>query len=94
MRLTLGNKEFELKLLTLNDWIRAEDLGLDMERLRTKEKIKLKDIRTLVYVSLSKCDNSITPEWVGENISLDNMETFNQIVNFIKPVQSTVTENT
>lgn len=93
MRLTLGGKEFELKLLTLNDWIRAEDLGLDMERLRTKEKIKLKDIRTLVYISLSKCDNSITPEWVGENISFDNMEIFNQIVNFIKPVQSTATEN-
>ena len=46
MRLTLGGKEFELKSLTLNDWIKAEDLGLDIKRLQNQE-IKLKDVRTL-----------------------------------------------
>jgi len=92
MRLTLGGKEFELKSLTLNDWIKAEDLGLDIKRLQNQE-IKLKDVRTLTYIALVKCDNSITPEWVGDNLSIDNMEVFKTITNFIRPAQFTVTEN-
>jgi len=92
MRLTLGGKEFELKSLTLNDWIKAEDLGLDIKRLQNQE-IKLKDVRTLTYIVLVKCDSSITPEWIGENLSIDNMEVFKEITNFIKPAQSTAIEN-
>ena len=92
MRLTLGGKEFELKSLTLNDWIKAEDLGLDIKRLQNQE-IKLKDVRTLTYIVLVKCDSSITPEWIGENLSIDNMEVLKTITNFIRPAQFTVTEN-
>lgn len=92
-RLEFGGKEFELKPLTLNDWIEAEDLGLDITRLQKKD-VKIRDMRTLVYVALHKADPTVAIEWVGENLALDNMEVFNKIVGFIMPKGSQVSETT
>lgn len=84
MRLVLGGKEFELKPLTLNDWIEAEDLGLDMKRLQRAEA-KFKDMRLLAFIAIKKVDPTITIDWVGEAITLDNMEVLTQVSNFISP---------
>jgi hypothetical protein len=91
MRLELGGKEFELKPLTLNDWIIAEDMGLDMMKLQ-KGNVRLRDMRTLCYIVLHRVDPEITEEWIGDKLSLDDMTLFNQIANFIMPKGSGQTE--
>jgi hypothetical protein len=88
MKLTFGNKEFELKDLTLNDWIGAEEMGLKLGNLsklaQDPNALSLKDIRTLVYTVIHCADNTISPEWVGENLSLSNMKEVMEVVgNFI-----------
>lgn len=82
MRLVLGGKEFDLKPLTLNDWIEAEDLGLDMRKLQRQET-RLRDFLILAFVAVKKVDPTVTMQWVGEVISLDNMEVLAEVANFI-----------
>ncbi len=85
MRLKFGGKEFDLKPLNLNDWIAAEDLGLDMQRMSKKE-VKIRDMRTIVFVACKKAapeDVEVTEEWVGENLDFKNTEVFKQVQNFI-----------
>ena len=87
-RLRVGNKDFDLKPLSLNDWIKAEELGLDMGRLQKKEGVKLSDMRTIVFVALRRAapdDAEVTLDWVGENLNLTDTSTFEVISNFIMP---------
>lgn len=84
MRFEIGGKEFELKPLTLNDWILAEDKGLDMTRLQTG-KVTMRDLRTLCFIAIHRVDPEVTEEWIGENISLDDSDLVNSIINFISP---------
>lgn len=94
MRLEFGGKVFDLKPLSLNDWIEAEDMGLEQKRLQDKENVRFRDLRTLAYIAIKKVDPVVTLEWVGENISLDNMEVLNQLINFIGGKGSTATRDT
>lgn len=94
MKLTFGGKDFELKDLTLNDWIKAEDLGLKLSKLSKlkddPEALSMKDIRTFVFIVLSRADATITDIWVGDNLSLDNMqEVMSAVGNFITPKTET-----
>lgn len=87
-RLMVGGKEFNLKPLSLNNWIEAEELGLDMGRLKKGNSVKLSDMRTIVYVALKRAapeDAEITLEWVGESLDLGDMDAFKVITNFIMP---------
>lgn len=93
MRLSIGGKDFDLKPLTLNDWIKAEDMGLDVSRLQ-KQDVKFKDLRTLAFVAVNKVDADVTLEWVGENICLEDMEVLVQLTNFIKPKAAAADANT
>lgn len=93
MRLKIGGKEFELKPLNLNDWIEAEDLGIDMARLR-REDIRFRDLRALAFVAVKKVDSTITLEWIGENLGLDDMEVIKDLTNFISPKGTAAVANT
>lgn len=84
MKLSLGGKNFELKPLNLNDWVKIEDSGINLDDAM-KGKIKFKDLRTIAFVALHKVDNSIDENWVGENIALDDMGVITKIINFISP---------
>ena len=95
MELTLGGKVITLKNLTLNDWIKAEDLGLDMRRLPKAEDFKFSHIRTMVYVVLSAGDKTITLDWVGEQLNESNMNEVTKTVTdfFTRNSQSAEVKN-
>lgn len=86
MRLKFANKEYELKSLTLNDWIDAEENGLNLKRLQDPNNLNFKDIRLLVFIIVKKVDPETTLEYIGEHLNLDNMGSIlEQVSNFIKP---------
>ena len=96
MRLKLGDREFDLKPLTLNDWIEGEDMGLDISRMGRKD-VKLRDLRTIAYLAAKAAapeDESITPEWVGKQINLGDKEVFEQLQNFISESSAPLPEST
>lgn len=85
-RLTLGGKEFELKTFNLNDWIELQEKGVDFNKYKDGAVPPMKDLRTLVWVAVKKATPEITEEWIGEQLSTENMgEVVNAIVNFINP---------
>jgi len=84
MKVKVGEKEFLLKTLKLNDWVVAEEKGLDIGRLQRGD-FKLKDLRVLCFIALHCVDPEITEEWVGDNITLEDMTLTDKIVNFIMP---------
>lgn len=86
MKVKIGDKEFDLKPFTLNDWIKLEDMGVEINEMG-KGKINFKNMRDIVYCALYKVDNSVEKEWVGENLQLNSKE-MTDIVNFISPKES------
>jgi len=73
MKLELGGKEFDLKPITVNQLAQLEDMGLDIMTLGEKGKFKIKHIRQLLWVIISKEDKSITEEWIGDNIDMQRL---------------------
>ena len=84
MRLTIADKEFDLKKFTLRDWVKLEERGLSMKALN-KGEYGFKDIANIAVVALCKADPDITEDWVLDNLDLDNVEVMESIANFISP---------
>jgi len=94
MKIKLGGEEFELKSLTLNDWCKLEEQGIDLDKFNKGVTPSMKDIRALAYVAISKVSDK-TLEWVGDNIDpMKDAEIFKDIIDFISAKESPATKNT
>jgi type II secretory pathway component PulK len=74
------DKERTLKF-NLNSLVLAEDMGVDLEKMAKEGKLKLKDMRTLLYVGLVHEDKELTPEKVGEMIDFSNIDEITEALN-------------
>lgn len=84
VKVTVGGKEFILKTLTLNDWVKLENLGVSLSRLQ-KNEVKFSDMRAMVTVALQAAspeDKSVTETWVGDNIGIED-PAVEAVINFI-----------
>jgi hypothetical protein len=102
MKLSFGGKDFELKTLCINDWIALEDKGIDLQELGQKDKngqvkMNLKTVRSLVWLVLHRVDNTVTEEWVGENLDHTSPEfkaVMETVTSFLSPTQESLEPTT
>lgn len=71
VKITL-DKERTLKF-TLNSLVYAEENGVDVAGMGKEGKVKLKDLRTLLYAGLMHEDSELTPEAVGNMIDVSEL---------------------
>lgn len=76
----LLDKERTLKF-TLNSLVYAEDNGVDIQNMGKGAKVKLKDLRTLLYAGLMHEDKELTPEQVGELIDVQELAPISEALN-------------
>lgn len=94
MRIELGGESFDLKSLSLNDWVKLEELGVDIAKFNKGISPSMKDIRALMFIAISKVSDK-TIEWVGDNIDpMNDAELFKQVINFIAAKESLQEKNT
>jgi hypothetical protein len=94
MKIELGGESFNLESLSLNDWVKLEDLGVDITKFNKGISPSMKDIRALMFIAISKVSEK-TIEWVGDNIDpMNDAELFKQVINFIAAKESSQVENT
>lgn len=75
------DKERTLKF-TLNSLVYAEENGVDLQSVDGKEaKLKLKDLRTLLFAGLMHEDKELTAEAVGEMIDVANLKPISEALN-------------
>lgn len=92
-RLKLGDKEFVLKPLTIGDFSKLEEMGVDI--MGGKQTLNIQGIQKLIFVALNKADTEVTMEWVGDNISLtEDKEAIETITNFINATESSAEPTT
>lgn len=68
----LLDKERTLKF-TLNSLVYAEENGVDIQNMGKEGKVKLKDLRTLLFAGLMHEDKELTAEAVGDLIEMDKI---------------------
>ncbi len=78
VKITL-DKERTLKF-TLNSLVYAEENGVEIANMG-KAKVKLKDLRTLLFAGLMHEDADLTPEKVGEMIDVSAMQPISEALN-------------
>jgi hypothetical protein len=76
----LLDKERTLKF-NLNSLVYAEENGVDLQNMEKGGKLKLKDLRTLLYAGLMHEDKELTPEQVGEMIDVFNISEISEALN-------------
>lgn len=74
------DKERTLKF-TLNSLVFAEENGIEIQNMGKAGKVKLKDLRTLLYAGLMHEDESLTPEKVGALIDVANLAPLSEALN-------------
>jgi hypothetical protein len=75
------DKERVLKF-TLNSLVYAEDQGVDLQSMNSKNtKLKLKDLRTLLFAGLMHEDSELTAEDVGGMIDIQNLKPISEALN-------------
>lgn len=94
MKIEIGGESIELQALTLNDWVKLEELGVDISKFNKGIAPSMKDIRALMFIAISRVSDK-TIEWVGDHIDpMRDAELFKQVINFIAAKESGQVENT
>lgn len=74
------DKERVLKF-TLNSLVYAEENGVEIQSMGKGGKVKLKDLRTLLYAGLMHEDENLTPEMVGKLIDVQDLAPVSEALN-------------
>jgi len=70
--ITLGGDQFQVSPITLNDLIALEEQKIDQESMT--------GIRFLLYLALVKNHPAMTPEKIGDLVTLQNIGEINEVL--------------
>ncbi|ABN52931.1 hypothetical protein SAMN05428976_10726 [Clostridium sp. USBA 49] len=81
IKITIGNKEYELKF-DMNTFCELEEIYGDInEAFEDLQNRKLKAIRALIYSAIKAADESVTLKEVGKMLTLSDMEKLGTAIN-------------